>query len=70
MRSKPNCNQGSGGAAEMYSCHHTNNRRIKADLIVEWRLASNLAQARKQTKRHYLKKWLYPDALGDLDWPY
>jgi len=21
----------------MYSCHHTNNRRIKADLIVEWR---------------------------------
>src|ERR1700722_4786270 len=30
MRSKPNCNQEGGGGAEMYSCHRTNNRRIKS----------------------------------------
>jgi len=29
--------QGLIGGAERYSCHRTNNRRIKADLIFEWR---------------------------------
>jgi len=29
--------QGLIGGAERYSCHRTNNRRVKADLIFEWR---------------------------------
>jgi hypothetical protein len=40
--------QGLIGGAERYGCHRTNNRRIKADPIFEWRRRQRLYAREKQ----------------------